>query len=455
MPTSCSSAWDRGSKRSSAARTSGACICGTGRPSRAVRAVSASPPASSSTRNAPSPSSRRSYAAGRSRAADHRNIDRAYARARGQGALSGEYGHPLSRSYARALRKARRVRSEGQGDRRPGRRPAPHSRGPRHRARRGGFRCGWQSARDQPRGLLRDADGRDARSGGDRSWRPATCSGRPQSESVEGRRSSDGTRPRLLRGLRDRRACERAPESAVRTLEPSSCRGRLQGVCTRVACRRREGQAPRAHVAQHEGAPVSRIALIDYKAGNLTSVRKAFAALGATLYTPERADELAEAHAIVVPGVGHFGATKALGPEWIDAILARIGEGRPLLGICLGMQLLFEGSEEAPELPGLGLLNGRCYRLPANGIKIPHVGWNALDFKRSGSIVEGVANDAQVYFTHSYVGPVTGDTVAVTTHGQPFASIVQRGQVAGVQFHPEKSGDVGLQVLRNFLSLAG
>jgi imidazole glycerol-phosphate synthase subunit HisH len=197
------------------------------------------------------------------------------------------------------------------------------------------------------------------------------------------------------------------------------------------------------------------IALIDYKAGNLTSVRKAFAALGATLFTPEQPAELTEAQAIIVPGVGHFGATKALGPEWIDAILARVGEGRPLLGICLGMQWLFEGSEEAPDLRGLGLLGGRCYRLPSTTVKIPHVGWNSLDFQHDGSIVDRVVNGSQVYFTHSFVAPVTGDTVAVTTHGQPFASVVQRGHVAGVQFHPEKSGDVGLQVLRNFLSLAG
>jgi glutamine amidotransferase len=195
------------------------------------------------------------------------------------------------------------------------------------------------------------------------------------------------------------------------------------------------------------------IALIDYKAGNLTSVRKAFGALGAQLFTPERADELAAADAIVVPGVGHFAATKTLGPEWIEAILARVGEGRPLLGICLGMQWLFEGSEESPELPGLGLLNGRCYRLPADNVKIPHVGWNSLAFQHRNSIVDDVSDDAQVYFTHSYVAPVTGDTVAVTSHGSPFASIVQRGHVAGVQFHPEKSGDVGLQVLRNFLSM--
>jgi len=197
------------------------------------------------------------------------------------------------------------------------------------------------------------------------------------------------------------------------------------------------------------------IALIDYKAGNLTSVRKAFAALGAELFTPERPEDLASADAIVVPGVGHFGATKALGPEWIEAILGRVGELRPLLGICLGMQWLFEGSEEAPDLPGLGLLGGQCYKLPSHGVKIPHVGWNSLEIQHEGPIIEDVATGAQVYFTHSFVAPVTGDTVAVTTHGEPFASIVQRGHVAGVQFHPEKSGDVGLQVLRNFLSMVG
>ena len=207
------------------------------------------------------------------------------------------------------------------------------------------------------------------------------------------------------------------------------------------------------------------IALIDYKAGNLTSVRKAFAALGAELFTPERPEQLETADAIVVPGVGHFGATKALGPEWIEAILGRVGELRPLLGICLGMQWLFEGSEEAPDLPGLGLLSGQCYKLRGdrgtgvpgvdNAVKIPHVGWNSLDMRREGSIVDEVANQSQVYFTHSFVAPVTGDTIAVTTHGEPFASIVQRGHVAGVQFHPEKSGEVGLQVLRNFLSMVG
>jgi imidazole glycerol-phosphate synthase subunit HisH len=201
------------------------------------------------------------------------------------------------------------------------------------------------------------------------------------------------------------------------------------------------------------------IALIDYKAGNLTSVRKALGAIHADVWTPTAPEELERAMAIIVPGVGHFNATRALDRDWVDAILARVGVGRPVLGICLGMQWLYEGSDEAPDLPGLGLMSGRCYRLPASGangqsLKIPHVGWNNLEIRRDASIVEGVPRGAQVYFTHSFVGPVTGDTVAVTEHGEPFAAIVQRGQIAGVQFHPEKSGDVGLQILRNFVRLA-
>ena len=201
-----------------------------------------------------------------------------------------------------------------------------------------------------------------------------------------------------------------------------------------------------------------RIALIDYRAGNLTSVKKAFGAVGARLFVPTAPAEIREADAVVVPGVGHFGATEALADEWTRAIRESVDAGRPLLGICLGMQWLYEGSAEEPDRPGLGLFAGRCYRLPAesNGptVKIPHVGWNALDIQRPDSIVDGVASGSQVYFTHSFAAPITADTVAVTAHGQPFASIVQRGQVAGVQFHPEKSGDVGLAILRNFLRLA-
>jgi glutamine amidotransferase len=203
-----------------------------------------------------------------------------------------------------------------------------------------------------------------------------------------------------------------------------------------------------------------RIALIDYKAGNLTSVRKALAAVGADVYTPETSGELADAQGIIVPGVGHFAATSALDAAWVEAILARVGEGRPLLGICLGLQWLYEGSEESPELKGLGVFSGQCHKLrggAATGdvIKVPHVGWNSLQRLTSAPIVDGVADSAQVYFTHSYAAPVTTDTAAATTHGERFASIVQRGQIAGVQFHPEKSGEAGLQILRNFMKMVG
>ena len=199
------------------------------------------------------------------------------------------------------------------------------------------------------------------------------------------------------------------------------------------------------------------IALIDYRAGNLTSVKKALAAIGADVWVPESPLELARAAAVIVPGVGHFGATRSLDDKWVDAIRVRIREDRPLLGICLGLQWLFEGSDEAPDLPGLGLLDGRCHRMSGhaqNGtsVKIPHVGWNSLAIRREVPIVSGVPAGSQVYFTHSFVAPVTGDTVAVTEHGEAFASVVSRGRVAGVQFHPEKSGEVGLLILRNWLA---
>jgi len=209
------------------------------------------------------------------------------------------------------------------------------------------------------------------------------------------------------------------------------------------------------------------IALVDYGAGNLTSVKKALAAIHAEVYVPASPREIARASGVIVPGVGHFSATRALDPSWRDAILARLGEGRPLLGICVGMQWLFEGSEEAPDCPGLGVLAGSCFRLgrriaggsaddagSRDALKVPHVGWNSLLVTCEAPAVEGVSPGSQVYFTHSYAAPVTGEAVAITEHGQPFASIVQRGQVSGVQFHPEKSSDVGLRILRNFVETA-
>jgi glutamine amidotransferase len=194
------------------------------------------------------------------------------------------------------------------------------------------------------------------------------------------------------------------------------------------------------------------IALIDYGAGNLTSVRKGFAAIGAELVTPQSPAHLAGARAIVVPGVGHFQATSPLAGEWKEAILDATAAGTPLLGICLGLQWLFESSTEAADVPGLGLMAGRCERLPSV-VKVPHVGWNSLDFTRESRLLAAIPDGAHVYFTHSYAAPVTADCVAATTHGRPFAAAVERDRICGVQFHPEKSGDIGLQVLRNFVAM--
>ena len=201
------------------------------------------------------------------------------------------------------------------------------------------------------------------------------------------------------------------------------------------------------------------IALIDYGAGNLTSVRKALTALDAPFFLPSTPDQCRGAAGLIVPGVGNFAATAALEGEWRDAIASAVGAGTPLLGICLGLQWLFEGSDEAPEVQGLGFMRGRITRLrgiAADRVKVPHVGWNTLDFSDKPSrLLHGIKPGAQVYFTHSYAAPVTDDCIAATTHADPFASAVERDNVFGVQFHPEKSSDAGLQVLRNFLGILG
>ena len=216
------------------------------------------------------------------------------------------------------------------------------------------------------------------------------------------------------------------------------------------------------------------IALVDYGAGNLTSVRKALDALGASFWTPTSPDEVARAAGIIVPGVGHFSATSALDAPWRTAILEAVNRSMPLLGICVGLQWLFEGSTEAPEVPGLGLMAGRCTLLSdgqavdhelrskdggkqqaiGRRLKVPHVGWNSLAFPKPSRLFEGLVEGTQVYFTHSYAAPVVAATAAITVHGMPFSAAVEDGLVAGVQIHPEKSGDAGLRILRNWLTEA-
>jgi imidazole glycerol-phosphate synthase subunit HisH len=222
-----------------------------------------------------------------------------------------------------------------------------------------------------------------------------------------------------------------------------------------------EGQAAREDAAQHQGAAV--IALIDYGAGNLTSVRKALAAIGASVWTPTVAGEIGRAHGIIVPGVGHFNTTRSLSDDWRKAIQTMADDGVPVLGICVGLQWLFEGSEEATEVPGLRSFPGRCFLLgnsprpksqAPRPLKVPHVGWNSLIMPRPSRLMAGVKDGTQVYFTHSYAAPVVDDSVAICEYGVPFSAAVERANVSAVQFHPEKSGDAGLRVLSNWYSNA-
>jgi len=197
------------------------------------------------------------------------------------------------------------------------------------------------------------------------------------------------------------------------------------------------------------------IALVDYGAGNLASVRRALRACGADVLAPAGPGDLGRAAAIILPGVGHFAATASLGESWRAAIRLRLEAGVPFLGICLGMQWLFEGSDEAPAVPGLGWLPGRITRLTGrtpdgDRLKVPHAGWNVA--RAAGTCrVPGLRDGAYFYFTHAYAAPVTDATAATTLYGSPFASAVRRGLVCGVQFHPEKSGAEGLAVLRAFV----
>jgi imidazole glycerol-phosphate synthase subunit HisH len=197
-----------------------------------------------------------------------------------------------------------------------------------------------------------------------------------------------------------------------------------------------------------------RVTVIDYKAGNLTSVLKTLRHLGAeTIVTDSDLSLVESAEGIVLPGVGHFAATERLDSTGISgAVRAAIARGVPFLGICVGMQWLYAGSTEAPAQPGLGCFGEQCTRFSESIEKVPHVGWNSLEIHPDSRLLAGINPGEFVYFTHSYKGPVTADTAAVTHYIDPFAAAVESGNVMGVQFHPEKSGETGLKVLRNFLN---
>jgi glutamine amidotransferase len=202
------------------------------------------------------------------------------------------------------------------------------------------------------------------------------------------------------------------------------------------------------------------IAVIDYKAGNLTSVMKTLHYLGASEAVVTQDPKVVMAAAkVVLPGVGHFQATSLLREFGLtEAVRDSIAKGAWFLGICVGLQWLFEGSTEAPGVAGLGHFEGMCERFPAQfegaELKSPHVGWNSLEGVRADSrLLRGVEDGEFVYYTHSWRAPVVHETAAVTEYGGAFTGVVEKENVMGVQFHPEKSSAVGLQVLKNFLEL--
>jgi imidazole glycerol-phosphate synthase subunit HisH len=195
------------------------------------------------------------------------------------------------------------------------------------------------------------------------------------------------------------------------------------------------------------------IAVVDYRAGNLASVMKALAAVGADAISTDDPEIVRQAGKIMLPGVGHFQATAFLERRGLrQAIEERVVQGVPFLGICVGLQWLFRGSTEAPGTPGLAAFEGTCDRFPP-GQKVPHVGWNSLVVHDDSRLLRNVPTGSFVYFTHSYRAPVVHDTVAVTEYGPLFTAAVERSNIMGVQFHPEKSGSAGLQILCNFVEL--
>jgi len=201
------------------------------------------------------------------------------------------------------------------------------------------------------------------------------------------------------------------------------------------------------------------IAIIDYDAGNLRSVEKAFLALGVKPVITRDAATILAADKVILPGVGAFGdAMKKLHQYELTEVIRRVAaEGTPLFGICLGLQLLFEGSEECAGMEGLGILKGQIRRIPAApGLKIPHMGWNSLKINPESRLYQGIADGSYVYFVHSYYLKAADETIvaATTEYGTCIHASVETGNLFACQFHPEKSSAAGLAVLNNFINLA-
>ncbi|HTY91302.1 MAG TPA: imidazole glycerol phosphate synthase subunit HisH [Methanocella sp.] len=198
-----------------------------------------------------------------------------------------------------------------------------------------------------------------------------------------------------------------------------------------------------------------RIAIIDYDVGNMRSVEKGFAYVGVPAKVTSDPSEIESADALVLPGVGAFESGMRHIEPLRKVVLGRVDAGVPLLGVCLGMQMLYDESEENGLHRGLGLVRGRITRF-SNGLKVPHMGWNSLEITKRHPMLDGIKNGSFVYFVHSYKAPVSDDTVAAADYGGEFTAIVSgdRANVVGTQFHPEKSGETGLRMLKNFAKTA-
>ena len=196
------------------------------------------------------------------------------------------------------------------------------------------------------------------------------------------------------------------------------------------------------------------ITIFDYGAGNLRSVQNTLAEIGTEYKLVRDAEGLRQAGKIILPGVGHFGQMmRALDQmEVREAFLERITAGVPFLGICLGLQALFNGSEEAPEVRGLGVFDGTVRRFAA-GARVPQMGWNELELRRSSRLLANLEPHPYVYFAHSYYVPENAHTAAACTYTLPYTAVLESGNVFGVQFHPEKSGPLGLRIVKNFVDL--
>ncbi len=200
------------------------------------------------------------------------------------------------------------------------------------------------------------------------------------------------------------------------------------------------------------------IAIIDYDAGNIKSVEKALLSLGEEAVITRDKDEILAADHVILPGVGAFGdAMDKIRRYGLEEIIKEVvAKGTPFLGICLGLQLLFESSEETVGVEGLGILKGKIVKIPDNqGLKVPHIGWNSLKFPHKGRLYEGIEEDSYVYFVHSYYLQAEDEdiVVATTEYATHIHASVEKGNVFACQFHPEKSSDVGLQILKNFINI--